>query len=98
MGYYTDYTVSCDSTNVNARKNIQDELDKNPYKPYMGERFNAKWYDHDTDMINISRKFPDVTFILDGLGEDDDTPWRTYYKNGGIQEATVTISYSKCTL
>lgn len=39
----------------------------------------VKWYDYKSDMIEFSKKFPDVTFCLYGSGEDI---WRCYFKNG----------------
>ena len=42
----------------------------------------VKWYDHDTDMLEISREFPDMTFKLMGQGDDADDRWYTLYHNG----------------
>lgn len=44
----------------------------------------VKWYDHDDDMCDFSREFPDADFYLHGDGEDKDDEWKTWYKGGKI--------------
>ena len=41
-----------------------------------------KWYDHNEDMIELSKRFPNYVFILEGQGEDPDDRWRAFYCNG----------------
>lgn len=41
----------------------------------------AKWYDSDDDMKQLSKCFPKLLFKLHSVGEDGDT-WDHYYKNG----------------
>ena len=53
----------------------------------------AKWYDHDEDMIALSHRFPDVLFTLYGDGEESDDMWYTYYLNGMSQDAPAQITY-----
>lgn len=54
---------------------------------------SLKWYDHDEDMIEISKQFPDVLFILKGEGEDHDDMWRNYYHNGEYEETYAEIVF-----
>lgn len=43
---------------------------------------SCKWYDHEEEMIEYSKKFPQLVFILDGDGEEAGDVWREFYKNG----------------
>ena len=52
---------------------------------------NAKWYDHDEDMLALSCRFPDFFFSLNGSGEEQDDLWSTYYCNGKMQECRAEI-------
>lgn len=53
----------------------------------------VKWYDHDDDMIKVSKMFPDVLFCLHGEGESNDDLWDTYYLNGKTQDCPATVVY-----
>lgn len=55
---------------------------------------DAKWYDHDDDMIALSKLFPDMTFKLNGEGENQGDIWATYYKNGEMEECRADCSIS----
>lgn len=61
--------------------------------PDMGWYVNAKWYDHEKDMLALSTEFPTILFILHGAGEDEDDRWYTYYFNGMQQYAPAEIHY-----
>lgn len=52
-----------------------------------------KWYDATHDMIQLSEKFPDVIFTLEGHGEEFGDVWREYYKNGACQHCKGTITF-----
>jgi hypothetical protein len=54
-----------------------------------------KWYDHDDDMIEISKRYPNYVFVLDGNGEDYDDLWRTYYWDGRMQYCPARIVYEE---
>lgn len=41
-----------------------------------------KWYEYRKDMIDVSRRYPDLTFCLVGEGEDRDDDWMMYFQNG----------------
>lgn len=46
------------------------------------EGFEAHWYDHDKDLIKISKKHPTVLIEISGDGEDSDDIWSARYRNG----------------
>lgn len=41
-----------------------------------------KWYDHENDMIEVSKLFPNHAFVLYGDGEDKDDRWKEIFLNG----------------
>lgn len=51
---------------------------------YLVSEDTMKWYDHDSDMMQLSTQFPDYYFLLSGQGEDPEDNWRTVYHNGKI--------------
>ena len=52
-----------------------------------------KWYDHISDMIKLSKIFPDVTFRLSGIGEEWDDRWYEYYYNGEVEECRAEVYF-----
>lgn len=53
----------------------------------------VKWCDHDKDMIEVSKLFPNVLFCLHGEGESNEDLWNTYYLNGKAQDCPATVVY-----
>ena len=51
---------------------------------YLVSEDTMKWYDHDSDMMQLSKQFPDYYILLSGQGEDPEDNWRTVYHNGKI--------------
>ena len=47
-----------------------------------GYLYDAKWYDWETDVFNVSKKFPNVYFVIYGDGEENGDVWRYYCCNG----------------
>lgn len=41
-----------------------------------------KWYHCDSDMIHISKAYPEIRFIVDGEGEEAEDVWRSFFFNG----------------
>ena len=111
MGYYTTFTLDCYDNHANSLDiSFETELGKaltaalheiNPY--YFEDDFDlktlfddsCKWYDHDEDMVKLSLRFPDYTFILEGEGEENGDLWRTIYHDGQLECLNVKIVYEK---
>lgn len=51
------------------------------------------WYDHDADMRQLAKMFPEFSFTLEGEGEDRFDWWLTYY-HGKIRRACEAMVMS----
>ena len=100
MGYYTFHELSIykddkleKEIDFEKEEEIKEELGKST--GYLDSLFEdtIKWYDHDKDMIEISKKYHDYVFVLTGDGECSDDFWRTYYKNGKTQKVGAELVY-----
>lgn len=103
MGYYTNYNLSVQPyqrppLTTEELDALKKELD------LMGVFMNVdvdeelytepeKWYDHDDDMLLLSRRFPNILFTLHGDGENQEDMWFTYYANGKMQHCQAEIIY-----
>lgn len=47
---------------------------------YDGEGIH--WYDHEKDLKNVTKKFPDLIIEVNGVGEDYDDIWTERWQNG----------------
>lgn len=95
MGYYTYYSLEVRDLNTKnliseeleaeiTRKiatilELEDNKDTTFENLFMEE---LKWYDHEEDMLKLSKEYPDCVFILQGEGEDRKDLWRNYYCRG----------------
>ena len=109
MGYYTTFTLDCYDNRANSFDiSFETELGKaltavlyEINSSYFDDDFDLKtlpyqewkWYDHDEDMVKLSLRFPDYTFILEGIGEENGDLWRTVYHNGQLEQLKVKIVY-----
>jgi hypothetical protein len=99
MGYYTNYSLEVSE----LTPELDDFFEKETHD--CGKRFYSrllnyksegiKWYDHENDMIELSKKFPDILFILKGEGEDAEDLWVKYFLNGLMQLASARIEFEK---
>ena len=97
MGYYTRYEIDVARETGEWLNAINNEGDAETivsleigYDPFDDR---CKWYDHDDDMLRLSKKFKGVLFKLSGEGEESGDLWRCYYLNGKMQECKAVITY-----
>ena len=91
MGYCTDYYISI----IHGDSSL---LGTDDFKVYFSNvtggydvenLYAIKWYEHDEDMRQISKAYPNYVFKLEGNGEDRDDTWIHYYCNGVCQDANL---------
>lgn len=108
MGYYTDYNLTTENDEkyteyqmVSALLDINSDLGDPSNTFSFGEIFgwdSLKWYGHEKDLIELSKRFPEVLFTLEGHGEEKEDIWREYYRNGQIQWAPAQIIFDEPTI
>ena len=70
---------------------------------YAGYALNKKgntsepcsWYDHDEQLAEFSKKYPNWLFVLSGKGEEAGDIWKNYYLNGQVQKAVARITFDE---
>jgi hypothetical protein len=93
MGYQTDFEVTFDADKATTQ---QVFVDLTIISGYVFDNFylyNAKWYEHDRDMRELSKKYPDILFTVYGRGEESDDMWYAYYQNGKSQHCPAEIVF-----
>jgi len=53
----------------------------------------TKWYDHEDDIIALSKEYPDIIFVLEGVGEEFPDAWRMWAHNGEWEKVHAEITY-----
>jgi len=98
MGYYTDYTIQV-SPDTAAEISQDFETFQTVFEEITGyfieEDFtvpSCKWYNHEKDMLEISKLYPNAVWQLDGSGEEEGDVWRVYFKNGKKQDANTVVT------
>lgn len=91
MGYYTTYRLN--------EPEITPEIEETIYElnidyPLIDED-SCKWYDHEADMLELSRRFPEELFELHGEGEEPGDIWIKYFKNGKMQSCFAKIIFDE---
>lgn len=70
----------------------------NYYVEYIMAAFDGtdtKWYEYEEDMRSFSTLYPDYTFELTGIGEEQEDIWRKFFKNGKMQGGQAEIVFPK---
>jgi len=70
---------------------INDYIKKSDFYDVFEE--GCKWYEHETDCLNLSRNFPTVLFTLYGDGENKGDIWLKYFYNGKVQTEKAIITF-----
>lgn len=54
-----------------------------------------KWYDHEEDMTTLSKEFPNILFVLEGVGEEFPDAWRKWFYNGTVEASYAEVIYPR---
>ena len=91
MGYHTNYFLTVTPMGMALYEAVDAILGcVNGYFERNGLENNAgswldlddTWYNHEEDMLAISKQFPELLFVLEGEGENNDDLWKQYFRNG----------------
>lgn len=107
MGYYTKFAlhaygaeskspISEDREEEIAMKLWEITSGSNRYRPCNFEdclEEKMKWYDHEKDMAALSKEYPNILFVLEGIGEEFPDAWRKWFHNGTVEASYAEIVY-----
>lgn len=107
MGYYTNFELAvhegaADLVRVREALLVEmgleiDESHPDWYFMVDGDVLRSgdsmKWYDHDEECAQMSKRFPGVVFKLHGEGESTGDVWNAYYKDGKVQICRATMMF-----
>ena len=95
MGDYTRFELTVvegdDELIKEFRKECDDAASSIDEDGYTED--SSKWYDHEDDIRNFSKKHPDSLFLLHGEVEGSTDLWDLYVKNGKAQKCVGEIVY-----
>lgn len=57
--------------------------------------YETKWYDHEEDMMEIARQFPECIFTVYGEGEERDDIWCMYLYGDKFFKTWAKVTYEK---
>jgi len=60
---------------------------------YDDDLYDASWYDYEEEFTLLSLKYPEITFVLSGKGEDTEDWWTMWFKNGKSIKKYVEIRW-----
>lgn len=88
MGYYTFHQLTVYDENKAPLSDCPDEIldtiaELSGYENGPFEESN-KWYDCDEDMTEVSRRYPNYYFEVNGDGEDSGDIWTMVWKAGKV--------------
>jgi len=95
MGYYTEYALSANNAEGLEDKITKDLEEISGYSIRFGYSDSCKWYNHQDDMLTLSKIYPNVVFVLEGEGEESEDLWIKYFKNGKMQVCKAEITFEK---
>lgn len=84
MGYYTNYEIiAIEDPNEEFDDFLWDLADYTDiHELNHGYATCVTWYNCQEDSIEISKRYPDILFRIEGDGEASDDIWRFYCQNG----------------
>ncbi len=93
MGYYTRHELEVVEGNRALIATFIEECEEAAYAiTDTGESYDScKWYSHEQDLREFSKKHPEALFKLGGEGEESGDIWAEYYRAGKMQVCKAAI-------
>lgn len=91
MGYYTRHELEIVRGDDNETDYQNDLTELTDYDCLFEDEI--KWYDHESDLREFSKKHPKTLFRLSGEGGESGDLWNEYYKNGKMQLCKAKIVF-----
>lgn len=91
MGYYTDFELKVVPDTIADIVDVISQISDYEWGDSLA--INAQWYDWSKHMKELSKRYPNHMFQLDGFGEEGGDIWRVYFKNGKHQDANAEVRY-----
>ena len=98
MGYYTQFSFNYLEGSEEDFRSLLEDIDGllGGHDAATNESVYAKWYDHEKDMKALSEKYPDLTFSVEGDGEETMDLWQCFWHAGrSWHEAVRFTSYGE---
>jgi len=98
MGYYTNYTLSiAEDRDGNIMRQLRKENSGANYcLTRDGEtQDKCKWYTHERDLKEFSKKYPTTLFTLYSEGEESGDIWNKHFLNGKVQICKAKIIFDR---
>lgn len=104
MGYYTSFKGSVSGPQAMLDK-LEDDAEKGEVftdydielSDWFGEWLNGgesmKWYDCEDDCANLSKKYPNLLFEVEGHGAEAGDMWKAWFRNGKSVRVQATLSF-----
>lgn len=90
MGYYTHYELT-----HNSKKEIISDNNEYIEALLTDQLEECKWYEHEEEMREFSKKYPKVRFTLKGEGEESGDLWEKHFLNGKMQVCKAKITFER---
>lgn len=74
----------------------QDREDFEKYGPLDFDAWTGdemKWYNHENDMIALSKNHPNIIFLVEGIGEEFPDAWHMWVHNGIVEKSYAVVKY-----
>lgn len=96
MGYDTQYALKAtvqktESEIIEELRSLNEEAEYSLESDGRPSGNDSRWYDHEKDLIEFSKKHPDHLFTLSGEGEEAGDIWTKYFLNGKMQVSKAEI-------
>lgn len=89
MGYYTSHELKV--KDPKDYETIKTELETLSGYESMLFDDSCKWYEQNENCLKVSSNNPDITFAIEGDGEESGDQWQRVYKSGAmIREIRAT--------